>query len=358
MAKVVAAMSGGVDSSVCAYLLKQQGYEVIGATMQIWQDDSSAVEREGSCCGASAVEDARRVAQWLDIPYYVMNFREDFSREVIDRFCAGYLEGITPNPCIMCNRYIKWGAFLERCRAIGADYIATGHYARIIRLPSGRLAIRRSVSAGKDQTYVLYSMTQEELAATLLPVGEYEKTRIREIAREAGLPTATRKDSQDICFIPDGRHERFLKEHTGTAGKSGRFLDLDGNVLGMHDGTAAFTIGQRKGLGIAAGRPVYVCRIDAAAGDVYVSDEETLFKREIIVDDLHYMGEERFEPDAVYMAKVRYSQKLVPCHVRYLKDDKLCVTFEDPVRAPTPGQAAVLYRDDWIAGGGTIVEGK
>lgn len=354
MKKVVVGMSGGVDSSVCALLLKKQGYEVIGATMQIWNPDSCHVEREGSCCGISAVEDARRVAECIGIPYYVMNFREPFQRDVVDRFTAGYLKGITPNPCINCNRYIKWGAFLERCREIGADYIATGHYARIIRLENGRYTIQNSVTQAKDQTYVLYSLTQDQLAHTLMPVGAWHKDEIRKMAEEAYLPVAHKKDSQDICFVEDGDSAGFIRKETGTLGKPGFFRLADGTAVGRHDGTARFTIGQRKGLGVALGHPAYVNRIDAKSGDVWLGGNEDLYQDTLYAEDLCYMGEERFSEEETYFAKIRYSQKSTPCRVRYLEDGRLAVKFEEKVRAATPGQAVVLYRADWIAGGGTI----
>ncbi len=354
MKKVVVGMSGGVDSSVCAWLLQQQGYEVIGATMQIWNPTECNIEREGSCCGVSAVNDARKVAQKLGIPYYVMNFREEFQRKVIDEFTKSYLAGLTPNPCIACNRYMKWEAFLDRCRDIDADYIATGHYARILKLPNGRLTIRKSLSAQKDQTYVLYNLTQDQLAHTLMPVGEYEKPEVRRLAEQAQLPVAHKKDSQDICFIDDGDYSGFIERETGQRGMPGNFVDCEGRILGAHSGSAQFTIGQRKGLGIALGHPAYVCDIDAASGTVVLGSDEDLFRTEIYAGEINHMGEERFDEQATYQGKIRYSQTSAPCHVTYVDEDHIRVTFDEPVRAATPGQAVVLYRDDWIAGGGTI----
>ena len=256
--KVVVGMSGGVDSSVAALLLKRQGYDVVGVTMQIWQEESPAVTAaQGGCCGFDAAEDARRVADVLDIPHYVMNFRKEFREKVMDYFVSEYLAGRTPNPCIACNRYVKWESLLRRSMEIGADYIATGHYAGIIRLKNGRYAVRNAVTTKKDQTYALYSLTQEQLAHTLMPVGDYTKEEIRQIAEEAGLPVAHKPDSQEICFIPDNDYAAFIdREAKERVPKPGNFVTTDGQVLGRHLGITHYTVGQRKGLNLAMGRPV------------------------------------------------------------------------------------------------------
>ncbi len=354
--KVVVGMSGGVDSSVCAYLLKEQGYDVVGVTMQIWQEDSPAYcEREGGCCGLSAVEDARRVADTIGIPYYVMNFRREFQENVIDYFVDEYLHARTPNPCIACNRYVKWESLLERSLQIGADYIATGHYARVEKLPNGRYAIRNSVTAKKDQTYALYNLTQEQLSKTLMPVGDYEKDQIRKIAEEAGLPVAHKKDSQDICFVSDGDYAAFVEREAGSVPGPGNFVTTDGIVVGKHKGITHYTIGQRKGLNIALGYPVFVVAIRPETNEVVLGHDKDVFTDHLIADRVNFMADEEFEPAKTYLGKIRYSHAGTPCHVTMLDKDKIRVDFEEPVRAVTPGQALVLYTGDYVAGGGTII---
>ena len=357
--KVVVGMSGGVDSSVAAWLLKEQGYDVIGVTMQIWQEQERAVqEEEGGCCGLSAVEDARRVAYELGIPYYVMNFRDEFKKQVIDYFIREYLEGRTPNPCIACNRYVKWESLLKRSMEIGADYIATGHYARIDRLENGRYALRTSQTNAKDQTYALYNLTQEQLKRTLMPVGEYTKDEIRKIAEKINLRVANKPDSQDICFVPDGDYASYIEETAGVKPEPGNFVMSDGTVVGTHRGIIHYTVGQRKGLGLSLGHPVFVLEIRPETNEVVVGSNEEAMSRYVRARQINFMSvEDLVEPKRVW-AKIRYNHKGAWCTVEKTGDDEILCTFDEPVRAITPGQAIVLYDGEYVLGGGTIIGDK
>ena len=355
--KVVVGMTGGVDSSVAAYLLKQQGYEVIGVTMQIWQkEDNQTVEENGGCCGLSAVEDARRVAQMLDIPYYVMNFREEFDQKVIQYFMREYLHGRTPNPCIACNRYVKWESLLQRSMQIGADCIATGHYARIEQLPNGRYAIRNSVTAAKDQTYALYNLTQEQLMRTKMPVGSYEKSQIRAIAEDLGLYVAHKPDSMEICFVPDQDYARFIEENSGEKIPEGNFVTADGKIIGRHRGITHYTVGQRKGLNLSMGKPVFVLEIRPETNEVVIGDGTEVYSDRLICSDLNFMSVPDFPDDFPVVAKIRYNHRGTKAHVRRIGEDRAEVIFEEPVRAVTPGQAVVFYDGEYVAGGGTIIK--
>ena len=355
--KVVVGMSGGVDSSVAAYLLKKAGYDVIGVTMQIWQDEAETVQEEnGGCCGLSAVDDARRVAQVLDIPYYVMNFKKEFRENVMDYFTNEYLCGRTPNPCIACNRYVKWESLLHRSLDIGAEYIATGHYARIEKLPNGRYALKKSVTAAKDQTYALYNLTQDQLAHTLMPVGSYTKDQIREIAEEIGIPVAHKPDSQEICFIPDHDYAKYIRENTDTELPPGNFVDLDGNILGKHLGITHYTVGQRKGLNLAMGYPVFVVAIRPETNEVVLGNGQDVFTDVVRCNKLNWMALDGVGEEEVSVnAKIRYSHKGAPCKIRRIGEDMVECRFDEPVRAATPGQAVVFYQGDHVAGGGTIL---
>ncbi len=355
--KVVVGMSGGVDSSVAALLLKRQGYDVVGVTMQIWQEESPAVTAaQGGCCGFDAAEDARRVADVLDIPHYVMNFRKEFREKVMDYFVSEYLAGRTPNPCIACNRYVKWESLLHRSMEIGADYIATGHYAGIIRLKNGRYAVRNAVTTKKDQTYALYSLTQEQLAHTLMPVGDYTKEEIRQIAEEAGLPVAHKPDSQEICFIPDNDYAAFIdREAKERVPKPGNFVTTDGRVLGRHLGITHYTVGQRKGLNLAMGRPVFVKEIRPDTNQVVIGEADEVFGGSLVCGHINYMGMEDLKEPREALAKIRYGHTGEKCVMERIGEDRIKCVFQKPVRAITPGQAVVFYEDGYVLGGGTIL---
>ena len=354
--KVVVGMSGGVDSSVAAYLLKQQGYDVIGVTMQIWQDEDQFTQAEsGGCCGLSAVDDARRVADRLEIPYYVMNFKREFKKNVMDYFTAEYLKGRTPNPCIACNRYVKWESLLQRSLEIGADYIATGHYARVEQLSNGRYAIRNSVTAAKDQTYALFNLTQKQLSHTLMPVGDYTKDEIRAIAEDIGLMVAHKKDSQEICFIPDNDYAGFIDRECGEmVPPPGNFVSVDGEILGRHKGITHYTIGQRKGLGLALQEPMYVCRIDPKTNTVVLGRDRDLWSKELTAKDFHWISGEVPTGTQRIKAKIRYRHQEQWANAEITGPDSIHLVFDEPQRAITCGQSVVLYDGDVVVGGGTI----
>ncbi len=355
--KVAIGMSGGVDSSVAAYLLKEQGYDVIGITMQIWQDEDPLVSAEnGGCCGLSAVDDARRVADMLDIPYYVLNFKREFKKNVIDYFMNEYMHARTPNPCIACNRYVKWEALLQRAMELGCDYIATGHYARVCKLSNGRFALRKSATVRKDQTYALYNLTQEQLSRTLMPVGEYEKEEIRKIAQEIGLLVADKKDSQEICFIPDNDYASYIKTETGIDFQEGNFVDLQGNVLGKHKGIIHYTVGQRKGLGLSLGAPAFVVELRPESNEVVIGTNQDTFHSSLLANQVNFMSVADIEDEMKVTAKIRYSHQGAECIVKRINGEQVLCHFAEPVRAITPGQAVVFYQNDIVVGGATIIK--
>ncbi len=353
-------MSGGVDSSVAAYLLKEAGYDVIGVTMQIWQDeDEERQQSRAGCCGLSAVDDARRVATKLDIPYYVMNFKLEFKEKVIDYFIDEYLKGRTPNPCIACNRYVKWESLLSRSLGIGADYIATGHYARIEKLPGGRYSIRTSKTAAKDQTYALYNLTQEQLSKTLMPVGDYTKEEIREIANHISVRIAKKPDSQEICFVPDKDYAGFIEESIQRTMPQGNFVTADGEILGRHKGILHYTVGQRKGLGLALGHPIFVTQIRPETNEVVIGESEDVFGQALLADRVNWMSIAGIQAGETIRAraKIRYSHPGAYCSVEKESEDVIRVIFDENVRAITPGQAIVFYDEDgFVLGGGTIMK--
>ncbi len=353
--KVVIGMSGGVDSSVAAYLLKQQGYDVIGVTMQVWQEDEEYEAAEGGCCSLSAVEDARRVAYKLDIPFYVMNFKDIFKKNVIDYFIDEYMEGRTPNPCVACNKFIKFDALLKKAMELGADYVATGHYA-VVEKHDGRYILRKAEDDRKDQTYALYNFTQFQLEHTLMPCGTYKKDKIREIAKEIGLLVHNKKDSEEICFIPDNDHGGYIKKQVPHKVKEGNFVDKKGNILGRHKGIVYYTIGQRKGLGIAFGIPMYVTDINPLKNEVVLGSESDIFKTELIAKDINFIPFDSLQGTMEIQSKVRYSGKPSKAWITPLENGRVKVKFENKQRAITKGQSVVFYNEDLLIGGGIIDE--
>ena len=354
MDKVLIAMSGGVDSSVAAFLMKEQGCQCIGATMKLFHNEDIGVKRTKTCCSLEDVEDARSVAFHLGIPYYVFNFSDDFKGQVIDRFTAAYERGATPNPCIDCNRYLKFERLYERARILGCDAIVTGHYARIEQ-ENGRWLLKKSLDESKDQSYVLYSLTQEQLAHTRLPLGAMHKSETRRIAEEQGFYNADKPDSQDICFVPDGDYAGFIARFTGHNCSAGDFVDEEGHVLGRHKGIVHYTVGQRKGLGIAADTPLYVKQIDAVSNRVVLSGNESLFSRELTANDFNWIAYDVPPRELCATARVRYHQREQAATVTVLGDGRVHLVFDEPQRAITPGQAVVLYDGDTVLGGGTIL---
>jgi tRNA-specific 2-thiouridylase len=350
-------MSGGVDSSVAAFLLQQDGYDCTGATMRLFDNEDIGIERESSCCSLADIEDARGVCDRLGIPYYVFNFTDTFAEQVIGRFIAAYERGATPNPCIDCNRFLKFERLLERARQTNFDFVATGHYARrAFNKGTGRYLLKRGLDSTKDQSYVLYGMTQEQLARTLLPLGELTKAQVRHIAREQGFSTAEKRESQDICFVPGGDYGAFIRRFTGRDFAAGAIVDARGKQLSTHRGIIDFTVGQRKGIGIAAAHPLYVREIDPQANTVVVGAEDELYQSVAIVEDVNMIAYECLLEPLKATAKHRYRSAEVPVVVTELDGHRLKVVFDEPQKAITKGQALVVYEGDVVVGGGTIAE--
>lgn len=345
--KVIIGMSGGVDSSVAAYLLKEQGYEVIGVNLDVMQGNDEARKE-------AMDSDVKKIAERLGIEYYIYDYRKQFKDNVVDYFVNEYLMGRTPNPCNMCNRRIKWQALLDIAQDLGADYVATGHYARIDVLDNGRYAVCNSVTATKDQTYALCYLTQEQLSKTLMPVGAYEKNDIRKIAENIGLHVATKADSQDICFIPDGDYAAFIRNNTNIVIEKGEFVDKDGKVLGSHNGITDYTIGQRKGLNLSMGHPVFVTDIDVINNKVVIGENEDLFTTKVVANNFNYMAVADMKIGDEFIGKIRYAHKGTKCRIVDVCGDTVTVKFSEPVRAVTLGQALVLYKGEYVAGGGVI----
>ncbi len=351
MSRAMIAMSGGVDSSVSAVLMQEMGYECVGATMTLFTSQDS----EGKCGSVDNARDAASVAARLGMEHHVYPMEDIFARMVISPFVKVYEAGATPNPCILCNQNLKFGALLRKAMELDCDKIVTGHYARTERREDGRYLLRKAKNTAKDQTYVLYFLTQEQLAHIYFPLGDFDsKEQIREIAREHGLVSAHKKESQDICFVPDGDYTGFIERYTGRKYPCGDYCDLEGNVLGRHSGIIGYTIGQRKGLGIALGKPAYVCGKCAETNTVYLGSNEDLFTRELIADNVNLIPFEHIEGELRCCAKVRYNQQEQPATVTELTDGRIKVVFDEPQRAIAEGQAVVLYDGEYVIGGGII----
>lgn len=357
--RVLVAMSGGVDSSVAALLLKQQGYDVIGAHMKLWDyvDVGGDIHKDGRCCTLDSITDCRFVCDKIDAPFYVLNMSDEFREKVIEDFVGEYRAGRTPNPCVRCNADVRWDTFLNKARQLGCDFIATGHYAYVEQNETGRWQIRKGVDSTRDQSYVLWGLTQDALSRTLMPLGGLEKSEVRTIAARHGFRTAQKPESREICFVADDDYRRFLSEYEGKRGRRfepGEIVHEDGRVLGRHDGTAFYTIGQRKGLGIAHPTPLYVHRIDINFNRVIVGDNDSLFMSELLAERLNWSAIDTPSSTLDVETKIRYLHAPAESTVMPLTSSTARVTFRQKQRAITPGQSVVFYRGDVLLGGGLI----
>ena len=351
------AMSGGVDSSVAAVLLLQQGYELSGVNLRMFHNEDLGQSRERTCCSLADAEDAALVARRLGFPFYVFDFSQVFRDTVIRNFVQEYQAGRTPNPCAECNRSVKFGALLQRARTLGCDYLATGHYARVEQDPSsGRYLLKRAADRSKDQTYFLYMLTQEQLAHTLFPLGGLCKTEVRQIAEAHDLVNARKHDSQDICFVPDGKYADFIERTVGSPAPAGPFLDREGRVLGQHKGLIRYTLGQHKGLGLSTEEPLYVLEKDAAATTIRLGPASALWTRQLTAEQVNLISLPELTAPLRVTAKTRYSQRESAAVLEPLPGGQVRLTFDEPQRAITPGQAVVFYDGDVVVGGGIIRE--
>lgn len=354
--KALIAMSGGVDSSVAAFLMKEDGYECIGATMKLFDNEDVGISKEHSCCSYDDVMDAKNVASSLGMNHYVYNFAEKFEEKVIYNFIDAYENGRTPNPCIECNRHLKFKYLYDKAKELGFDYIVTGHYSMVeYDKTRGRYMLKKAADPSKDQSYVLYSLTQEQLAHTIFPLSSISKDRVRQIAADNNFVNAGKSDSQDICFVQNGKYSDFIKEHTGREYPEGDFVDTKGNVLGRHKGIIHYTIGQRKGLGLSFDRPMYVVRVDVKKNQVVLGENDELFSKEFDACDINLISVDKITEPMHVKAKIRYRQAEQWATVTQTSDDTIHVVFDEPVRAITSGQAVVLYDGDYVVGGGTII---
>ncbi len=361
--KAIIAMSGGVDSSVAALLCQQEGFDCMGVTLALTNNEDRGIPQEKTCCSVDDVADARSVAFRLGMPFYVFNFKDAFRREVMDRFVQAYENGETPNPCVDCNRYIKFEKLMRRGEEIGYPYVATGHYARVEQDPqTGRWLLKKGLDPAKDQSYMLYSLTQWEISRLLLPLGGLTKERVRELAEEHGFINARKRDSQDICFVPDGDYAAFIrrweeKKEDPKEFPPGEFVGTEGQVYGQHKGIIHYTVGQRKGLGLSFPQPMYVCKIDTKKNQVVLGKQEELFSREVTARDINLISQESIDTPMRVKARVRYRQMEQPATAIQTGPDELQVIFDEPQRAITPGQSLVLYDGETVVGGGKIVLG-
>ncbi|MCR5328009.1 MAG: tRNA 2-thiouridine(34) synthase MnmA [Saccharofermentans sp.] len=351
MAKAVVGMSGGVDSAVAAYLLKEQGYEVLGLTIRTWNPEAGY----SRCC---EIDDAREVCRTIGIPYHILNCESAFREHVTEPFVRCYLDGKTPNPCVGCNLHVKWEKMIYWADIMQAEFVATGHYAHIIKNANGRYTVKSATHAEKDQAYMLYKLPQEYLARTLMPLGDLDKAAVREIAKKAGIHIANKGESQDICFISNGNYQDYIRANSDTSGvKEGNFVDTEGNILGTHKGIINYTVGQRKGLGIALGYPAYVKRIDVARNEVVLCDEASVFADSIRCGELNFMSipcPDKGEKIRTNV-KIRYHHKAQGATMMLTDDDTLLIEFDEPAKAPAPGQSAVFFDDDGCVMGGGII---